>query len=111
MKIELKPCPFCGGTDIELKDYTEHVYGFWDYKIKCKTCRAYMDSPSTAIVTYYDTYMQQTRNDETKAKAKQELINAWNRRATVTVFEHTKKQRGLENASTQKKARTNHGRH
>ena len=77
---ELKPCPFCGGDDLELKDYTENAYGFWDYKIRCKTCRAYMDSPSTAKITLFDGYMRQERNDETKAKAKRELIIAWNRR-------------------------------
>lgn len=80
-EIELKPCPFCGGSDLELKDYTENIYGFWDYKIRCKTCRAYMDSPSTAKITLYDGYIRQERNDETKAKAKRELILAWNRRS------------------------------
>lgn len=80
MPNELKPCPFCGGTDLELKDYTDRMYGFWDYKIKCKTCRAYMDSPSTATVEFGNKMLKQTRNDETKAKAKRELISAWNRR-------------------------------
>ena len=81
MPNELKPCPFCGGNDLELKDCTDNVYGFWDYKIKCKTCRAYMDSPSTAIVTPISNGIRQTRDDETKAKAKRELIVNWNRRA------------------------------
>jgi len=80
-ETELLPCPFCGGTDLELKDYTENSYGFWDYRIKCNTCRAYMDSPSTAHITIYDNCLRQTRNDETKAKAKRELIISWNRRA------------------------------
>ena len=79
--IHLKPCPFCGGEDLELKDYTDNVYGFWDYKIRCKTCRAYMDSPSTAQVNGLgEGVFKQTRNDETKAKAKRELIINWNRR-------------------------------
>ena len=78
--IELKPCPFCGGTDLELKDYTENCYGFWDYKIRCRTCRAYMDSPSTSEITAFDSCIRQKRNDETKAKAKRELIINWNRR-------------------------------
>ena len=78
---ELRPCPFCGGGDLELVDYTDNVYGFWDYKIRCRTCRAYMDSPSTAKITMYDGYTHQERNDETKGKAKRELILAWNRRA------------------------------
>lgn len=79
--IKLKPCPFCGGEDLELKDYTENMYGFWDYKIRCKTCRATMDSPPTAKVTSYgEGAFRQERNDETKAKAKRELIINWNRR-------------------------------
>lgn len=81
-EIKLKPCPFCGGTDLELKDYTEVLYGFWDYKIRCKTCRAYMDSPSTSEVRIYDGVFRQRRDDETKAKAKRELIIAWNMRVT-----------------------------
>lgn len=80
-EAELKPCPFCGGSDLELKDYTENIYGFGDYKIRCKICRAYMESPSTAKITRYDDCFRQERNDETKAKAKRELILAWNRRA------------------------------
>lgn len=79
--LQLKPCPFCGSDNLELKDYTENIYGFWDYRIRCKTCRCTMDSPSTAEITHFDGYMRQKRNDETKAKAKRELILNWNRRA------------------------------
>lgn len=82
MPNKLKPCPFCGGADLEFKDYTENVYGFWDYKIRCNTCRAYMDSPSTAYITQIPNGIRQTRNEKTKAKAKRELIIAWNRRTT-----------------------------
>ena len=78
---KLKPCPFCGG-EVELVDYTDKVYGFWDYKIKCKKCRAYMDSPSTALVKGFgeDGVFRQERNEETKQKAKRELIIIWNTR-------------------------------
>lgn len=76
---KLKPCPFCGG-EVELLDYTDKWYGFWDYKIKCKKCRAYMDSPSTAVVRHTDTGLHQTRNEETMQKAKRELIIIWNTR-------------------------------
>lgn len=78
---DLKPCPFCGGG-VELLDYTGNVYGFWDYKIKCKKCRAYMDSPSTAIVTPIDKGIRQTRNEETMLKARRELVIIWNGRVT-----------------------------
>ena len=76
---ELKPCPFCGG-EVELVDYTDHMYGFWDYKIKCPNCRACMDSPSTAVVQLLPDKIKQTRNEETKRKAKRELIILWNTR-------------------------------
>lgn len=76
---KLKPCPFCSG-EVELLDYTDRVYGFWDYKIKCPTCRAYMNSPSTAVVEFTDTGIRQTRNEETMSKAKKELIVSWNTR-------------------------------
>lgn len=77
---ELKPCPFCG-EDAELQDYTEKVYGFWDYKIVCKKCRAYMDSPSTAKIRWLaEGRLLQERNDKTKAQALQDLIRNWNRR-------------------------------
>ena len=76
---ELKPCPFCGG-EVELLDYTDKRYGFWDYKIKCKNCRAYMDSPSTAVVKMKMEGIEQTRNEETMRKAKRELIIIWNTR-------------------------------
>lgn len=79
MPNELKPCPFCGG-EVELLDYTDRIYGFWDYMIKCKICRCHMKSPSTADVVFASDGLKQTRNDETKAKAKRELIINWNRR-------------------------------
>lgn len=78
--IKLKPCPFCGGNDLELKDCTEVMYGFWDYKIICHTCRAYMNSPSTAHIVRTGNGIRQIRDAETKAKAKRELVIAWNRR-------------------------------
>lgn len=56
------------------------MYGFWDYKIKCKKCRAYMDSPSTAVVRMLSNGIEQTRNEETMQKAKRELIIVWNTR-------------------------------
>lgn len=77
---KLRECPFCGGSDLELKDYTENECGFIDYKIRCKTCRAYMDSPPTTLVRAMKNGTLQTRNEETKAKAKRELIINWNRR-------------------------------
>ena len=36
MKEELKPCPFCGGTDLEKMMYLDLVG--WMYWIECKSC-------------------------------------------------------------------------
>lgn len=39
MKIELKPCPFCGYKGIEiLKDENEHLY--YRYSSQCQKCGA-----------------------------------------------------------------------
>ena len=76
---KLKPCPFCGG-EVELLDFTDKIYGFWDYKINCKKCRAFMNSPSTAVVQHTTNGLHQTRNEETMQKAKRELIIMWNTR-------------------------------
>ena len=80
---ELKPCPFCG-SDVELEDHTDAVYGFWDYRIVCRCCRVYMNSPSTAQVKHLwdEGVFQQTRNDKTKKQALYDLIVAWNHRCT-----------------------------
>lgn len=80
----LRPCPFCGGGDLVLEDFTDRIYGFWDYRIKCKTCRAFMNSPSTADIQFTNNGLKQTRNEETKARAKRELVIAWNTRANDT---------------------------
>lgn len=78
---ELKLCPFCG-SDVEIKDYTNNMYGFWDYKIVCKQCRAYMDSPSTAQTKWLEeSRLMQTRNAKTKDQALRDLMFNWNRRA------------------------------
>ena len=81
MENELKPCPFCG-SEVEIKDYTNAICGFWDYKIVCKMCRAYMDSPSTAQIKWVEEgRLVQTRNAKTKGQALRDLILNWNRRA------------------------------
>lgn len=81
--MELKPCPFCG-SEAEIQDYTDRIYGFWDYKIECKRCRAYMNSPSTAHVRYLDEgQLIQTRNEKTKRQALDDLLRNWNRREVL----------------------------
>lgn len=75
---ELKPCPFCGG-EVKVKDYTDKIYGFWDYKIVC-SCGVNFHSPSTATVEFLSGKMVQTRNEETKKSAYIRMVEAWNRR-------------------------------
>ncbi len=57
MKVELKPCPFCGGTNL-LEYTTKELYRVPTYTIKCANCMGEM-----------------TRTKPQKA------IEAWNRRA------------------------------
>lgn len=78
-EIQLKPCPFCSDPVI-LKDYTDRIYGFWDYRIECK-CGCKFVSPSTAVTDLNNENFRQIRNEKTKAMALEILISRWNRRA------------------------------
>lgn len=68
--VELKPCPFCGGRDIELRRKQEEQFvkkhGMWKrstlserFQIHCRSC---------ACETYYGFY-------------EEDVIEAWNKRA------------------------------
>ena len=77
---ELKPCPFCGGTELKICDYTDRWYGFWDYLIKC-SCGVRFHSPSTAVVDMdAPNGIIQTRNKETMKSAYDRMIKNWNTR-------------------------------
>ena len=60
MSEELKPCPFCGGEDIYLKEVDLDFAFSTYYHVRCLTCNCNLDS------------IQNT----SKSKA----IEAWNRR-------------------------------
>ena len=69
---ELKPCPFCGGeVAIALKgtDYVQWFVTRGFGKNKC-TCRVFMESK----------LFLSDDSDEDKAKVKDKLVKAWNRR-------------------------------
>ena len=71
-KVELKPCPFCGGeVAIALKgnDYVQWFVTRGFGENKC-TCRIFMESD---LFTKGD-------SDSDKNKVKNNLIEAWNRR-------------------------------
>ena len=74
MTDKLKPCPFCRG-EVELAKMGDNGRMWWFItrgrgENKCR-CRVFMESEDFCI------------NDTTefKQKIKEELINAWNRRA------------------------------
>ena len=85
---ELKPCPICGNAELEICDYTDRWYVFWDYMIKC-SCGVRFHSPSTAVVDLsIPGKLVQTRNKETMKSAYDRMIENWNKR--------TPKERGGE---------------
>ncbi len=69
-EIKLKPCPFCGGSDLRL--YTEEDYDTYDedYQgvIECNDCNAYLASSNW-------------RDNE--CDAKDEITAIWNKRANI----------------------------
>ena len=77
---KLSPCPFCGG-EVELQDHTDAMYGFWDYKVKCKHCRTEMRSPAARERDLSEPgVLRQICNETTKRKALDKLIENWNYR-------------------------------
>ena len=69
--IELKPCPFCGGTDLIFSANHQHGHGdmgYTDARYVCKSCIA-TDGQSDYGMT----------NNSVKARA----ANAWNTRGSV----------------------------
>jgi Lar family restriction alleviation protein len=60
MDPELKPCPFCGSTDVHL---IENGYGKSEVSITCKDCNVWVDHMFDAM-------------------SKEEAIALWNRRVS-----------------------------
>ena len=79
-QTELKPCPFCGGNEIEIKDYTDRKYGFDGYEIRCK-CGLRFASGSV-----HEHYWEGKRyftpmTENSKKIAYDKMVDGWNRRA------------------------------
>ena len=66
-ELNLKPCPFCGSSDLELYSEENDVLGelCWESFILCKDCHA----QTSMFATY-----------ETKEEAEDDLAKLWNRR-------------------------------
>ena len=67
---ELKPCPFCGGTDIGMNKRTEDhfVRRSGEFKMQTKSERYQIKCRECPCETYYGFYLE-------------DVIEAWNRRA------------------------------
>ena len=63
---ELKPCPFCGGTDIRM------ITSVFDTDIFCAECHGSM----TRASFFYKSCLAEAKESHEK-----EAIEAWNRRA------------------------------
>ena len=81
---ELLPCPFCGGTDIELS-IKKTKYPFWYTSMYCTKCNCY--GARTKVTVQGLGYV--TRDDIAHSKETERIaIEAWNTR--------TPKERGGE---------------
>ena len=69
---ELKPCPFCGSTDIYETYSQEYAYGTRNPEIFCNTCKS--------IFTIEDDSPYMNCDEDFKYR-KEKTKEAWNRRA------------------------------
>ena len=75
MNIELKPCPFCGGTKLKIDSKRTYVYGD-EYRcsvtVRCMKCHA--RSPVVGVKRPNGVYNE-------REICENAVIEAWNRRA------------------------------
>ena len=73
---ELKPCPFCGGTNIEVS-IKRTRYPFWYTSMYCKNCNCY--GARTKVTVEGTGWV--SRDDIVNSKNTREIATeAWNRR-------------------------------
>lgn len=79
--INLKPCPFCGSTNL---DYSIKIKGhfeiYYHAVIYCKNCRTY----GPRVITQKVKHADYTGRDaiETDIEYKEKAIQAWNKRSS-----------------------------
>lgn len=73
MAINLKPCPFCGSSDVTIENFEKQKPGKRDWRVLCNNdkCMCIVDfvktiKTDTGIKDYFPT--------------REEVINAWNKR-------------------------------
>ena len=79
MENGLKPCPFCGSTDLDYSLKVKGHFEIWYHAvIYCKKCRTYGPRTVTPKKKYsdYSGRVDIENNDEYKMKA----AEAWNKR-------------------------------
>ena len=79
-ETELKPCPFCGGNDLKINDYTDRVYGFDGYEIRCK-CGCRFASGSVHEHYWEGAIYCTPMTEKSKKTAYDKMIIDWNVRA------------------------------
>jgi Lar family restriction alleviation protein len=84
MPIELKPCPFCGGTKLKIDSKSKSIsYRHVDVftaSVRCNVCHARGGTASGECGNYY---FGTPRSEKltTLAEIEQRAAEAWNRRA------------------------------
>ena len=77
MHTELKPCPFCGGSNITLTSYDVQPDNYHAGSAYCNDCE--MGGPSSLSLPEPDGYWMPGADS-----AKEEGAKAWNRRSDAT---------------------------
>lgn len=75
-EIKLKPCPFCGSTDIRLS-IKRAKYPYWYSAMYCNSCHCY--GARTRFVIEKEGYISE-REIKASTNAESMAVDAWNRR-------------------------------
>lgn len=78
----LKPCPFCGSTKLDISAKRVQTYDYTNYKtcIYCKDCNSYGPRVLVKHVEPNEPYYLRSMNIDFNEVAKAEAVKAWNDR-------------------------------